>query len=823
MRKNCCLKIFLFALVTALLAVALVACNPDNAGGTDEDGGKTPTPTTYSVTFDSNGAATDFSEYNQTGLAYGSLVKEPPTTPFKTGYEFNYWETSDGEQFYFATDTVKADLVLKAHYTAKTYKHDVTSFLTDGKWTYEGGTVTAPAEGSFVTTYNSSDATIPVPATDNADDWFVYWYYYDGDTQVRLTEWAQKGATSVKLVAKYTVDRVLTVYPMFHSQLPDVDVDFIAKEGEMTGDVVSVKLNDTFALSQVPTVTRDGYDFVEWYYIVTSKDDDGNEKRTEVRFVMFDDVTEDADNGNATKVSETVASKTEDGKYYLNLYAKWIKHIEISSTTDITALRNDIAAAVNGEDELEKYAYLNANIYVTGDVTLDAYAPLYDEENPFNGVVDGLNSSVKSTVTINPAAGADIGFIGANTGIVKNLRIVIAIDAADVAAINDAEGDSVRVGGVAVVNMGTIDACETDLVVNLAGVVKKVYIGGIAAVTGLGSSVNNCTVNLAVDLSVTDASVRVGGIVGSAETDRRVATAINACRVTVADGTHVVATGGGSVYFGGIAGYADDVNVTKNGVALANVTVNAGKQAYVGALAGKAVWGTMSECFADGAALGITAATVNAGGAIGYSETVLTNARVSLVSLDVVLTDGQTSFVGGITGTTTGTGGTRGNVSFVYAVVGNVNVSAPAGATAYVGAMSGRADTVTVNTAFVNVNVTVNGDGSDGVTTSFSVARTVTGTTLKNSYYASENTVKVGESAITGASEEEPAFKFTKVEGATNTDVANYSDSEFTLGDKVLDLDRNVWEMVTVGGKAELHLATERVQGDPEEGDASQE
>lgn len=817
MRKNCCLKIFLFALVAALLAVALVACNPDKTDGTGGDGGKTPTPTTYSVTFDSNGAATDFSEYNQTGLAYGSLVTEPPTKPYKTGYEFNYWETSDGKQFYFATDTVKADLVLKAHYTAKTYKHDVTSFLTDGKWSYEGGTVTAPAEGSFVTTYNSSDATIPVPATDNENDWFVYWYYYDGEEQVRLTEWAEKGATSVKLAAKYTVDRVLTVYPMFHSQLSDADVNFMQTESASSGMVISVKLNDTFNLSQVPEISRDGYDFVEWYYVVITKDADGNEKRTEIAFAFFDDVNEDAKNDSATKISATVASKTEDGKYYLNLYARWVKHVEISSGTDITALRNEINAAVNGDDQFEKYAYLNANVYVTEDVTLNGYAPLYDETNPFNGIVDGLVGAKKSTVTIIPAVGADVGFIGANTGTIKNLRVVVKVEG-DVSAWSNAEGSALRVGGVAVVNAGTIDACETEVSFTLSDFGKNAYVGGIAAVTKMGSSVNNCTVKLYVNASVDGRTLRVGGIAGSAETDRRVATAVSSSTVTVVDGTVISATGTGNVYFGGIAGYADDVNLTKNGVVFSTVTVNAGGELFAGAIAGKAVWGTMSECYADGTLFAVSASAVNAGGAVGYSETVLSNVRVAIEGIDVVLTGSGTSYVGGITGTATGTGGTRGNVSFAYATIGNLNVTADTGASAYVGAVSGRADTVTVNTAFVNVNVTVNGDGTDGVTTSFSVARTVKGTTLKNTYYASENTVKVGESAITGASEEQPAFGFNKVEGATNTAVANYTDYDFTLGDKVLDLDRNIWELVTVNGKAELHLAAEHIVGDPEEG-----
>lgn len=824
--KKSLFRLLLVFVLAAITAVTLAACNPTSGGtGGGGNGDGELSDATFTVTFDSNGGLTDFSEYNLTGVKYGSLIS-PPTNkngeeakPSKTGYKFDYWQTSDDNEFHFDTDRVTSNLRLTAHYTPITYTHDITSFLTDGKWTYQDGhTVSVPEDGKFVTTYDSDSATIAIPTTTDENDYFVYWYYLDTvdgkEVEVPLTQWASKGATSVVLSGKYTVPRTLTLYPKFYSQLPDYTVDFRADElGETpSSGSVLIKQNDNVLLSTVPVVTRDGYDFCYWYYVVTSKNDDGEEVRSEVEFVFFDENAED--NKAATKVTKELVNEENST---LTLYAKWVKRIEINSSTDMAALAAEINAAITSENPSVKEAYQKAHIYVTEDVNFGTIVPLYSKENPFKGTLDGYDeaTSSKHKITYTPAAGEYMGFIAANEGTISNVVFECNLTAADFSAV---EAIVVRVGGIAAYNAGTVDGCEVTFNVTDGALVlsdKSLYIGGIAAESAVGTTINNCTVNVNATFSAD--TVYAGGIIGKAVAPaNKVASAVTSNKVAL-DMTVTAAR----VYAGGLAGYADAVNFDANGVVVQklNVTANGGT-AYVGAFAGLAKWGKMSQCYADGKAdvtneIYVSANTVYAGVMLGHNETVLSDCRAAA---DMEISVASKAYVGGIAGYSTGTGGTRGNISSSH-VTGKIKLTATGeNAEVKAGGVVGMADTVSVSRAFVNVSITVIASDSAKCSLGFVAGVISANGKVEKSYFAKESSVTLNTATV-GATDEEPAFDLTKVEGASAIESAKYADSSWILGEDNFDLDRDVWTVVTVDGKPELHLIAEHVQGDSEGGE----
>lgn len=821
--KKSLFRLLLVFVLAAITAVTLAACNPTSGGtGGGGNGDGELSDATFTVTFDSNGGLTDFSEYNLTGVKYGSLIS-PPTNkngeeakPSKTGYKFDYWQTSDDNEFHFDTDRVTSNLKLTAHYTPITYTHDITSFLTDGKWTYQDGhTVSVPEDGKFVTTFDSDSATIAIPTTTDENDYFVYWYYLDTvdgkEVEVPLTQWASKGATSVVLTGKYTVPRTLTLYPKFYSQLPDYTVYFKADElGETpSSGSVLIKQNDNILLSTVPVVTRDGYDFCYWYYVVTSKNDDGEEVRSEVEFVFFDENAED--NKAATKVTKELVNEENST---LTLYAKWVKRIEINSSTDMAALAAEINAAITSENPSVKEAYQKAHIYVTEDVNFGTIVPLYSKENPFKGTLDGYDeaTSSKHKITYTPAAGEYMGFIAANEGTISNVVFECNLTAADFSAV---EANVVRVGGIAAYNAGTVDGCEVTFNVTDGALVlsdKSLYIGGVAAESAVGTTINNCTVNVNATFSAD--TVYAGGIIGKAVAPaNKVASAVTSNKVTL--DMAVTAT---RVYAGGLAGYADAVNFDANGVVVQKLNVTAdGGTAYVGAFAGLAKWGKMSKCYADGKAdvtneIYVSANTVYAGVMLGHNETVLSDCRAAA---DMEISVVSKAYVGGIAGYSTGTGGTRGNISSSH-VTGKIKLIATGeNADVKAGGVVGMADTVSVSRAFVNVSITVTAPDSAKCSLGFVAGAISANGKVEKSYFAKESSVTLNTATV-GATDEEPAFDLTKVEGASAIESAKYADSSWILGEDNFDLDRDVWTVVTVDGKPELHLIAEHVQGDSE-------
>lgn len=221
-----------FALIialAALLVLALAACNPTPGNPfLPED----PTISTYTVTFDTNGAdiSSDSLPSEIKGVKYGDTIPEPKTADGqsivlqKKGYIFDGW-TVNNTEFKFDSTPIQGPTTIKAKFTAKKYYHvidlggtlaydeetdsfainpyghatlsggnpDLTSTLTDSLGNpvldANGDPTLAPATDislpteeigestRLYSTYNTtSPSAYPVP-TRESEDKFCFWYY----------------------------------------------------------------------------------------------------------------------------------------------------------------------------------------------------------------------------------------------------------------------------------------------------------------------------------------------------------------------------------------------------------------------------------------------------------------------------------------------------------------------------------------------------------------------------------------------------------------------------------------------------------------------
>ncbi|MBO7325896.1 MAG: InlB B-repeat-containing protein, partial [Clostridia bacterium] len=433
MKKN--LSKLILILLLAVLVLSLVACTPE-APPTPDDGGddpttETPDPVTFTVTFDSKGGT---GIEKQTGIEFGQGISAPTSTPTKVGYTFDCWMMPDGQTpVDFNSYVVYADVTFYASWIAKTYdinaylsdegrKDKILGITTDTVSEYYGDTMSVNDKFSlekvevegvetwsvknillrYEGTTTSSTQSLPVPTTTKAGDRFMYWYCYDGDTIVPVSEILPLGSTDqyVDLLNAYQYDGSMTIYAMWYSALDNITVKFDTTDQSAPVSMDDVIIKEGDHLSRPNDPTANGYDFNGWTYILIDKDnEDENTNKTVVEMDFYSQPTH-----HGTHISWDM---TTDGVF--TLYANWIKHIDIASASDWTGL--------NPNDE----AVQNANIYLVNDIKLDDYAPIFDDETPFCGVFDG--NGITISYTISTSENGFYSFIGVNNGTIKNLVV----------------------------------------------------------------------------------------------------------------------------------------------------------------------------------------------------------------------------------------------------------------------------------------------------------------------------------------------------------------------------------------------------------------
>ncbi len=244
MRKR--IGLIFVVLLIALLTAALVACDPDP---TNPLGPEDPSQSTYTVTFDLNGALFEFPEELApiTGVKYGDTIAEPLDKDGKRielqkeGYEFKGW-TANNDDFVFGEGGTKivSNTTIRAKFVAKKYYHIPDIYTTV---TYEGGKYVLNENG-HAKTYDNGD---PIPSNNVLTD--------------SLGEEVKDGKGNTISV-------------------PDTDITFA--ENAIGPNTTLYSTYNATAPSRMAVPSRPALDgeekdnFCFWYYMTDTLDEDGN-------------------------------------------------------------------------------------------------------------------------------------------------------------------------------------------------------------------------------------------------------------------------------------------------------------------------------------------------------------------------------------------------------------------------------------------------------------------------------------------------------------------------------------------------------------------
>ena len=798
----------LILLLALLMVFALAACN-DQSGGNDntDPGGNDPiTPATYTVRFDANGGADFGDEFDLKNVAYGSTVSHPTRNgelyePWRTGYIFNGWNYGS-DKFVFEDDEegtptrVTSDITISASWVARQDEHILVTSANSGKypyggnaeygsWTYEGNVTLVRASGSdvdpvFKTEYDNAEAVgaIPTVTSDVEGDWFAYWYYVTVDKDGNVTEvpftTARTSAdddSALKLLSEYTLNSEQTLYPKMHSQLPVYTLKY---GDEVLGEF---RLGDTVNVNDITEPTREGYVFDGWYYTVTTGSGE-NEKEVEYSFVLLES-TENGDNrADATVLSEDIATSAEDG-YTLSVYPKWVRTVTIGNEQDLNDFRTGLEAALTGEDEVEKYAYINAQISFADGIslTLSDAAPLYTADAPFAGELQGNGAAITMNYT-DAYTGSVLAFIGASKGSISDLTVTLTVNGLG-------SGDSVINIGAVGRNSGSISSVTATLTVGgadaaIAAEGKTLYIGALAARQLAGAVLEDCSVTKTEAHISSAAAVYVGGALGIAGDAASSAKGTTVAAVTF----NVTATG--SVYAGGFVGNALSISAIECTVSSANIMLTA-SDVYAGGFAGALNGGNCSTCVANSAMTVNAARSARSGGFVGENKSLIANCSAR-TALTVNAGDGSSVYAGGIAGTSSrfnigasATSSATGDINTSYGG-GRITVNAAAenaSVRAYVGGVAGRMSDMRSERAFADVDIEL-GAGISADTVNAFVGATQRTVNFSGCYYASD-------CLVNGAA---PEVDYSNVKGIESD---KFKDSDWLHSDEGLNLDP-VWQ-----------------------------
>ena len=194
---------------------------------------------TMKVTFNANGGSITEGEAQRT-VTYDSKYGDLPKVS-RTGYTFTGWYTAaTGGDVVTAEDTVNKKT---AHALYAQWKQSVVTVLLNAN----GGTV---SKQSIEVTYDNVYGELPKPA-DREDYTFDGWYT------------SENGNTEVKSSTKVTQTATHTLYAHWTKNIITVTVAFSATGGTVDTTSKSVTYNDDYGT--LPTPTKEGYDFVDWY------------------------------------------------------------------------------------------------------------------------------------------------------------------------------------------------------------------------------------------------------------------------------------------------------------------------------------------------------------------------------------------------------------------------------------------------------------------------------------------------------------------------------------------------------------------------------
>ena len=702
MKKNKWMLLVMILLI-AVLMVVFVACNEkNNNSGTvtpdDDDPGETPTVTTFTVSFDTDGSSI---EYAPQTVPYGGTVKNPndgddSKNPLKPGYTFKYWghlENGSYVQWSFATNTVTSSITLKAVYEAKTYNHtlDLNNTNANCNCTQETYTSTFGQAGSM-----------PVPTCRNgngeAEDQFLYWYYLDSNNnEVRFSYWVtyvqQTGSSSysynttyytrdgvmysvpatgpqsvndftdptkpkyyvqstLQEAVVYNIDRTLTLKAKWFSQLPDTvvegndfsahNVTFLSDGGTDVAPVVA-KYGSTLVEPAEPQ--KNEYVFDGWFY--GEENADGAIEYNNKHYILTESQF-DFDIGPMDASFDTV-------KADIVLIAKWTKSITISSAADwydLTTLINNVDENSTEQEKKEVMEILSGRIIINNTFTISeaTYEMISSKIAPFSGKLEGQNNTIIITLNHYVPTKNKVALFEDFAGTVKNLKIaaIISLDTLDANDSTIFSGVTNKAFYISTFAAKTTGALFQNVTLDTASILISGYALGTYedytfTIGGLVAYAENTefTATWSVSGSIYDENGTSKGITAGLLVGKAVHSTINQGYISQGpsgDGITISLTSNGTIYAGGIVGYADASSMDTIRMEYSN------------------------ERYATGKVVNITANAVRdsyAGGMVGYSRYTSINSSnlvgIATVRNSINATATQNAYVGGLVGLNEGT------------------------------------------------------------------------------------------------------------------------------------------------------------------------
>lgn len=303
--------------------------------------------------------------------------------------------------------------------------------------------------------------------------------------------------------------------------------------------------------------------------------------------------------------------------------------------------KQEIIELYTAEDLAQVVYELSANYILQADIDLQnaEWNIIGDKSNPFTGTFDGNHHTV-SNFKISKTADY-IGFFGANSGTIKNLRLTGANITSGIL------GAGILVG----YNTGRIEECMVQGNINC----RAASVGGMIGIVYGASYLSNSQALIDIHSSST-ASLYIGGLIGTANKNNDNIVDINQCSVSgTISGESIRYESGGWVCAGGLVGtgYVQIHNCSFIG----NIKVNVSSResgnsrcqsnGYAGGLLGRGS-GYIENSFAITSIGGkiysysgnnYAYATIYAGGILGYgyAETTLINCFAHVVEYTIAL------------------------------------------------------------------------------------------------------------------------------------------------------------------------------------------
>jgi len=190
----------------------------------------------YTITFETNGG----SDVDPMTVQFEATIA-PPSTPTRTGYEFDGWQDGDGDPL--PATMPAGDVVVTAKWTPKTH-----AIVLD----HQGG---ASETNSVTATFDSSMPEAPLPSKENAT-FGGYWTAPDGEGR----QYYQSNMTPNQT---WTIDADTTLYAYWIMDAQfTVNVVEIPEDGGTTTGTGSYFEDSTITLTATPS---DAYVFVGWF------------------------------------------------------------------------------------------------------------------------------------------------------------------------------------------------------------------------------------------------------------------------------------------------------------------------------------------------------------------------------------------------------------------------------------------------------------------------------------------------------------------------------------------------------------------------------